>query len=216
MRVADERAAGIAMSPGAAQPHIHEAVSDIAITRMNSALTSFPTSMPQSASQRRIIPPSPESYAGGAMSGSLLPSTPPRQNKRAGLFVAVGAVTALSLAGTFMFLRTTMVPHAATGNAAGNVAPTPPSPPAPTTPVVAQTVAAPQPTAPPMDTAGGTVLDINDLPSADAKPEGTTKPTDKPASAPKGTGPTKATATATTKPAPTSKTWVPQVQDPGF
>ncbi|TKC99114.1 serine/threonine-protein kinase [Polyangium fumosum] len=217
VRAADERAAGIAMSPGTAQPHVHEAVSDIAITRMNSALTSFPTSMPRSSSTS-ILPPSYESYADGAMSGSLLPSMPPRQN-RAGLFVALGAVTALSLAGTFMFLRTTMEPRAAAGNAAGNVAPTPPSPPAPTqatTPVAVQTAAAPQP----IDTGGGTVLDINDLPSADTKPEATTKRDDKPAGTTKGAGATKpaATTTATAKPtgAPTSTTWVPRVTDPGF
>ncbi|HVK67286.1 MAG TPA: serine/threonine-protein kinase [Polyangium sp.] len=212
VRAADERAAGIAMSPGAAQPHVHEAVSDIAITRMNSALTSFPTSMPRSSTS--ILPPSSESYADGAMSGSLLPSTPPRQN-RAGLFVAFGAVTALSLAGTFMFLRTTMGPRAA----AENVAPTPPSPPAPTqaaTPVAVQTATAPQP----IETGGGTVLDINDLPSGDTKPEATTKRDDKPAGTTKGAGTTKpaATTTATAKPtgAPTSTTWVPRVTDPGF
>ncbi|MDC3958737.1 serine/threonine-protein kinase [Polyangium jinanense] len=214
VRAADERAAGIGMSPGAAQPHVHEAVSDIAITRMNSALTSFPTSMPRNSSTS-IIPPSPESYAGGAMSGSLVPSTPPQKNKRAGLFMAVGAVTALSLAGTFMFLRTTMEPRAAAGNAGGNVSPTPPSPPAPTQ--AAQTAAAPAPSA---STGGGTVLDINDLPSADPNPEATTKRDDKPAGTTKGTGATKppATTTATTKPtgAPTSTTWVPKVTDPGF
>ncbi|MDI3285281.1 serine/threonine-protein kinase [Polyangium sp. 15x6] len=217
VRAADERAAGIAMSPGAAQPHVHEAVSDIAITRMNSALTSFPTSMPRNSSTS-IIPPSPESYAGGAMSGSLVPSTPPQKNTRAGLFMAVGAVAALSLAGTFMFLRTTMGPRAAAGNAAGNVAPTPPSPPAPTqaaTPVAVQTGAAPESSA---STGGGTVLDINDLPSADADPQATTKRDDKPAGTTKGTGATKPAATATAKPtgAPASTTWVPKVTDPGF
>ncbi|MDC0745524.1 serine/threonine-protein kinase [Polyangium mundeleinium] len=218
VRAADERAAGIAMSPGAAHPHVHEAVSDIAITRMNSALTSFPTSMPRSSSTS-ILPPTSESYADGAMSGSLLPSTPPRPYNRAGRFVAIGAVTALSLAGTFMFLRATMAPRAAAGNAAGNVAPTPPSPPAPTqaaTPVAVQTAVAPQP----VETGGGTVLDINDLPSADTKPEATTKRDDKPAGTTKGTGATKPAAptTATAKPtgAPTSTTWVPRVTDPGF
>ncbi len=220
VRAADERAAGIAMSPGAMQPHVHEAVSDIAITRMNSALTSFPTSLPQSL-RPSIIPPSPESYAtGAAMSGSLLPSGEPRERSRAGLFVAVGAVTALSLAGTFMFLRTTVDPRTPAGNAAGDVATAPPSPPAATTtPPVAQTVAATPPTA----TSAGTVLDINDLPSGDTKPEVVDpRPLDKPASASnsKGGGTTKppATATATAKPtgAPTSTTWVPKVQDPGF
>ncbi|MRG90765.1 serine/threonine-protein kinase [Polyangium spumosum] len=216
VRAADERAAGIAMSPGAAQPHIHEAVSDIAITRMNSALTSFPTSMPQHATTS-IIPPSPESYAGGAMAGSFLPSTPPQKSNRAGLFVAVGAVTALSLAGTFMFLRTTMAPGAPSGNAAGAVAPAPPTATPTAQPVAAQTAAIPEPTATTSAT-GGTVLDINDLPSADAKPDTPIKRDDKPASTSKGTAATKPPATkpATTKPAPTSTTWVPKVTDPGF
>jgi serine/threonine-protein kinase len=220
VRTADERAAGIAMPAGApSQPTIHEAVSDIVITRMNSMLTSVPPPPPSSTS---MIPPSPEMFdpTGPALShgvsGSMLPpeSMEP-QRRKAGFIVAATAAAVITLGGTFMFLKTTMGTQTHASGAGAQVAPqaptTPPAPsPSPSPPPAVAQAAAP---AAPADT--GAVLDINDLP-VDAKPE------TKPASVPKGGGGAPkggaATTAATSAPASTtkSKTWVPSVQNPGF
>jgi serine/threonine-protein kinase len=220
VRAADERAAGIAMPAGApTQPTMHEAVSEIVLTRMNSMLTSVPPPPPSLSS---MIPPSPEMFEatgpalGRGMSSSMMPPEPTegREKRRAGLIVAVTAAAMVAFGGTFMFLKTTMGTQTQASGAGAQVTPQAAPPPAPAPlptppPPVAQAAPAPADT--------GTVLDINDLPTIignDTKPETKTVNAPKVAGAPKGGSATTTTSTPATT--PTSKTWVPSVQNPGF
>ncbi|UQA56271.1 serine/threonine protein kinase [Polyangium aurulentum] len=221
VRAADERAAGIAMPAGApTQPTIHEAVSDIVITRMNSMLTSMPPSRPSESS---MIPPSPEMFEatgaalGRGMSGSMVPpeSMEP-QRRRSGLIVAATAAAVVTLGGTFLFLKSTMGTQPP-GNIAGAQAPQA-APPPPPVPLPSPTPPPPVAQAAPAPAGTGAVLDINDLPTVEANDA---KPETKPVSAPKtSTAPKSGSATTATTSAPAStsksKTWVPSVQNPGF
>jgi len=222
VRAADERAAGIAAAPGAGTPLMHEGVTDIALTRMNTALTSVPTNM--GTSTQSMIPPEGEGTGvaiSRGTSGTLVPGdpyAPKRDGGRTGVLLALGAVGALALGGTVLALRNSNTP--------------PPPAPAPaatqqtTTATATQTQATPQPTptetasaAPVADQAASTgAINVNDLPTTDTKPEtktdskqtaSTTKTTSG------GTGKTTGTATATTT-STTKKPWVPSVTEPGF
>ena len=229
VRAADERAAGMAATPGQSHaPMVHERVSEIAITRMNSALTSIPTSMPSiPPPPASMIPPSPDSFdATGAplshgLAGSLVPGEPygsAPDKRRAGMFVALGAIAALSVGGTILVLRGPAQNPAPTSNAAGATTPsaaTPASPPPATTPTETAVAQAPTPPSASASATAGTVLDVNDLPSTDKAAAEPTKTTA--AATTKTTGGGKTANTTPTTTATTAKTtWVPKVQDPGF
>lgn len=231
VRAADERAAGIAAAPGSGSPLLHEGVTDIALTRMNTALTSVPTNL-GSMTPQSIVPPSPEGYEGTGvaisrgMSGSMLPADPyaavPREKGRTGVILAVAAVGVLALGGTVMALQSSAQPPPAPAPAKQAEAPTnatqtaaPPPAPAPTpapTPTPADTGSA-APTADQSASSG--TLNVNDLPNAENKadPKKTATTTTTKTANPTGGGATTATPTSTTT---TKKTWVPTVQNPGF
>jgi len=231
VRAADERAAGIAAAPNAGTPLMHEGVTDIALTRMNTALTSVPTNL-SSMTPGSLVPPSPEGYEGTGvaisrgMSGSMLPAdpyaTPPREKGRSGVILAVAAVGVLALGGTIMLLQNSAPPPPAPAPAPATQkeaptnatqAPVPPPAPAPApAPTPADTGSA-APTADQAASSGS--LDINDLPNTDPKADPKKTASSTPAKNPTGGGATTVTPTATTT-ATTKKTWVPTVQNPGF
>lgn len=227
VRAADERAAGIAAAPGSGSPLLHEGVTDIALTRMNTALTSVPTNL-ASMAPPSIIPPLPEGSEGTGtsiargMPGSMLPSDPyipPKERGRTGMILAATAVGVLAIGGTIMALKPPPpAPPAPARAAQTGVAPSatqaalpPTTPPPPAPPPTETASAAPvADQAAPASSAG--TIDVNDLPTSETKPEtkktaGTTKTSSGGAS----TTTTTPVTTSTTK-----KSWMPSVQDPGF
>ncbi len=208
VRAADERAAGIAAAPSSGSPMVHEGVTDIALTRLNTGLTSVPTHLGSMVSpSMSLIPPSPEYEGTGAaiaqgMSGSMLPSEPssPKERGRTGFILALSAVGVLAIGGTVLVLRNPSPP--ATDVSAGNQAPSATQAAAPTTPPPAAT---PPPVADQAASAASSSAPINiaDLPET-KKTASTTRVI---------------TAPTTPTPPPTStgkKTWSPTVQNPGF
>jgi hypothetical protein len=206
VRAADERfATGTHPLPVMA-PQVHENVSEIILTKMNSGVTteellpdriSVPSGTPSALSAD-----SPTVIVNGVGSPSVAPSAP---RSRAGLFIGVGvAVAAAAVA--VLVLRPS--------SGAGSTAAAPPS----GTPVVALTPpsAAPPPSAAAVEpakpgaSATSTVVSINDLPNADDGKKKTPPP---------GPG-VKATPTATADPGKSPRSvstqWVPTVQNPGF
>lgn len=233
VRAADERAAGIAAAPNSGSPLLHEGVTDIALTRVNTGLTSGPTNL-GSMTPASLIPPSPEGYEGTGvaisrgMSGSMLPADPyaavPREKGRTGVILAVAAVGVLALGGTVIALQSAAPPPPAPAPATQTEAPTkatqapaPPPAPAPApTPTPADTGSA----APTADQAASSgTPNGNDLPAAEAKPDPKkTANVTKTSNPTTGGGATTTTSTTTTPTSTTTtkKTWVPTVQNPGF
>ena len=223
VRAADERAAGIAAAPGAS-PLMHEGVTDIALTRMNTALTSVPSNV-MTMPPQSMIPPSPEGMerTGGALvqglSGSMAPGDPyaiPRDRGRAGVLLAIGAIGALAIGGTIMALQSPATPPApaAQRDPVTSAATLPPPAPTPTpTPAPSPVETTPPPVA---DQAASTgAININDLPSADTKTD--TKKTASAGTKTPNTGGGGTTPPATTTAATTTKkSGVPSVMDPGF
>lgn len=208
VRAADERfATGTHQLPVVAAPQVHENVSEIILTKMNSGVTteellpdrfSVPNAAPSSIS---AISPPPVVTGQGATDQALSP-----RPRRTGLFIgAVVAVAAAAVA--FIFLR----PGSGAG-ASGSAAAAPPSG-APvaaiSAPPAAPLTVAPVELAKPAASATSTVVSINDLPNADEKKKATVT-----------TPGVKATPSSTADPgkAPRSVStqWVPSVQNPGF
>jgi serine/threonine-protein kinase len=234
VRAADERAAGIAATPHSGSSPImpHEGVTDIALTGINTAVTSVPTNL-SSMAPGSMIPPSPEGYegtgVGHGMAGSMLPTDPyaiPRERGRTGMILALSAVGVLALGGTILaFHNSTPAPIAKPADATPSATPAAPTTAAPVaTPTPAETASA-APVADQAASAGSTgSLNVNDLPPADAntKTDPTTAKTStqtntqKTASTTKTTTTGTATSPVTTTTTTTKKNWVPGVQDPGF
>jgi serine/threonine-protein kinase len=206
VRAADERIATGAPPVAVPAAQIHENVSEIILTKMNSGITTeelLPDrlSMPTSPGSR------PSSFSGVSpppvVASGLAPDAIVGQRRsRAGLFIGAGiAVAAAALA--FAFLRP--------GRGADTVGTAPPSGgsvvtlPAP--PIPAASVVAIQPAA----SASTTVVHINDLPNADdlKKKAATSGPGVKATPSASADAPGKAPRTVSTQ-------WVPSVQNPGF
>jgi eukaryotic-like serine/threonine-protein kinase len=208
VRAADERFATGTHPQVMVAPQIHENVSEIILTKMNSGVTKE-----ELLPDRMSVPNGP-----GSTPSSLSAVSPPivvageptleevagMRRNRSGLFVGAGvAVAAAAVA--FAFLRTSggaSVP--ATGvNAlpSGKPVATMTAPPV---------TAAPVETAKPTPSASSTVVSISDLPNADDKKKAN------------ATGPgVKATPSASADagskaPRTVSTQWVPTVQNPGF
>lgn len=222
VRAADERAAGIAAAPGSGAPLMHEGVTDIALTRMNTALTSVPTSL------NSMAPPSMLPHGEGGegtgvgmsrgMTGSMLPGdsyAPPRERGRTGMILAATAVGVLAIGGTIMALHNSAPPPPPPAPAAPTetAAATQPAPPAPTpapTPTPTEAASA----APAGEQAAGApsgTLNVNDLPNAETKPDPKKVVSTTKTGSGGSTTTTTPTGTSTTK-----KPWIPSVQDPGF
>ena len=208
VRAADERFATGTHPIPVITPQIHENVSEIILTKMNSGVTreellpdriSVPNATPSTLSA--ISPPT---IVTGHASPEEAPGT---RRSRAGLFIGAGVAVALA-AVAFIVLR----PGSGAG-ASGNAATAPPSGmpvAAITAPPVAPLPAAPVESAKPLASASSTVVSINDLPTTDEGKKKTPV-----------TGPgVKATPTATADPGKTPRSvstqWVPSVQNPGF
>ena len=208
VRAADERfATGTHQLPVVA-PQIHENVSEIILTKMNSGVTteellpdriSVPSGTPSALSAD-----SPTVIVSGLGSPTGAPGAP---RSRAGLFIGVGvAVAAAAVA--VLVLRPS--------SGAGSTAVAPPS----GAPVVALTVpsAAPPPSAAAVEpakpgaSATSTVVSINDLPNA----EDSKKKPPPPATGPGAKATPSGTADPGKSPRSVSTQWVPTVQNPGF
>ena len=205
VRAADERCATGAHPLPVLGPQIHENVSEIILTKMNSGITteellpdraSMITSPGSRPSAFSGISPPPV-VAGQLSSGEAAGS----RRSRTGLVVGAGlAVAAAALA--FAFLRS-----GSGGDSVGAATPPPSG-----APVVA-VAAAPVEVAKPAPSATTTVVSINDLPNADDKKKAT----------PSGPGvkaAPSASASADVAPGKTPRSvstqWVPTVQNPGF
>ncbi len=221
VRAADERAAGIATTPHASSmPQMIEGVTDVALTRMNTALTSVPTNL-HSMVPASIIPPMPEGYEGTGvahgMTGSMLPADPytiPRERGRTGLILVMSAVGVLAVGGTILALHNSTpapVPTAQTDVATSATPTTLPTPAATPAPVDTASAA---PVADQAASSSSGSLNVNDLPTNDQKTDPKTE-TKKTASTTKTNTGGPATTTPTTT-STTKKNWIPGVQDPGF
>lgn len=224
VRAADERAAGIAAAPGTGgTPLMHEGVTDVALTRMNTALTSVPTNLGSTTTQS-MIPPEGEGTGvaiSRGMSGSIVPGDPyaaRRENGRTGMLLAIGAVGALALGGAVMALQNASTPPPPAPapatqqtTAATTTTPQAATAPAPTATATAKEAASAAPVADQAASAGA--INVNDLPTTDTKTD--TKQT---ASTTKSTGGNggKTGGTTTTTTSTVKKPWVPSVTEPGF
>ena len=208
VRTADERAAGIAATPGSPSI-VHQDVSDMLITKMASGVKEemLPERLSELGPLPLPLPRGPESRPQEISAYELVEE--PKRSRR-GFFLALAATT-IAVAGiAFVLLRSTTgsgttptkapVAEAAPPAAATTAAP----------PVAAQTANA-------EPTSEQPTMSVKDLPDDKVAPQGGGK--HRP-----GPGPTKAapddkgSAASTASPAvkPTSTAWVPTVQNPGF
>ena len=207
VRAADERfATGTHPLPVIA-PQVHENVSEIILTKMNSGVTkeellpdrvSVPNATPSTLSA--ISPPTV--VTGQGSPGEL----PGQRRSRAGLFIGAGIAVAVA-AVAFMVLRPSS--NAGAGPAA-NAPPSGTPVAAITAPPVAPLTAAPVASAKPAASASSTVVSINDLPNAEDGKKKTPVAGPGVKAAPSGT------ADAGKTPRTVSTQWVPSVQNPGF
>ncbi|MFS8067177.1 MAG: hypothetical protein ACMG6S_12470, partial [Byssovorax sp.] len=209
VRAADERFATGTHPIPVITPQVHENVSEIILTKMNSGVTkeellpdriSVPSATPSTLSA--ISPPT--IVTGHASPEEEAPGT---RRSRAGLFIGAGVAVALA-AVAFIVLRPGSGADASGTPATAPASGTPVA--AITAPPVAPLTAAPVESAKPLASASSTVVSINDLPTTDDSKKKTPV-----------TGPgVKATPTATAEPGKTPRTvstpWVPSVQNPGF
>ncbi len=209
VRAADERfATGSHLAPVVTAPQVHENVSEIILTKMNSGVTTEEL-LPERLSMPSGPVSSPSSFS--AVSPPPVVANDPTsaeiagmRRSRSGLFVGVGIAVAAAVLG-FVFLR-----PGRGGDTVGAATPAPPSG-APVVTVTAPTpLTAPVETAKPAASASSTVVSINDLPNADDKKKAT-------ASGPAVKATPSASADVPGKaPRSVSTQWVPTVQNPGF
>jgi serine/threonine-protein kinase len=225
IRVADERAAGIALTPqNSPSATVHEGVSDILITKMTSAVTPGPSGADAATVRASsMLPAQPAAPAAPAEPDYTLGAEPPR--KRLGLIVAAAAA-AIAMGGALIVMKsiqsdkTSPAEPAGASNkaaAAHSSSPIPPPLPASSAATVPATAA----------TAGGPAVPVAavDISPAADTPSAASDSSDADDAAPSrrraGGGRAKPTAPASasappTSPRTTSKPWVPPVQDPGF
>ncbi len=218
VRAADERAAGIALTPG---PVVHEAISDVLLTKMASGVKEemLPERLsliggPSSGDPNRTTSENLAAASAGEAPASLFDiPQPPRNNRGILVAAAAGAAVALVLAFVLLGRGGGGESAAQTGSAVAPVQPAPAPPP---------TVAAevqPAATTAPTTAVDEPAVSINDLPNAADKTEksGGAKRRPGGAAPAKDKDDDKAPAGAATPPKQgTSKTWVPSVQNPGF
>lgn len=217
VRQADERFATGTHPVAVIKPQVHEAVSEIVLTQLNtgvkeellpermspSSVTGAPTSVPSSPAAAEPLGTTDQPVMAPAASAM---EEPPQKKRRGGLIVAALVVAAGLLIG-FVALRSS---NNSSGTAAAPPTQTQTAAPAPT-PVPTPSAVAEAPSATPSASA----LNIASLPNADddaktKKGGQVAKATDKDKPAPSGDpGPGKPIK-------PVSTQWVPTVKNPGF
>jgi serine/threonine protein kinase len=205
VRAADERfATGTHPLPVLA-PQVHENVSEIILTKMNSGVTteellpdrvSVPSAVMSTSSSHSAVSPPPVVTGDAALREG-------GRRSRAGLIVGAGVVVAAAALGFFFLRQGDSATSAATAPASGAPVVALTAPPLPAT-------ASAAPAASAAASAPSTVVSINDLPNAaeDKKKAPVTGPAVKAAPS--------AAPDAGKAPRTVSTQWVPSVQNPGF
>jgi serine/threonine-protein kinase len=219
VRAADERfATGTHQAVTVPQATVHEAVSEIVLTKLNSGvkeeLLSERVSSTSSATVPDAVPSSPsgawtpQSHTGGT-DQPVVSAAAPQGKSRSGLFVGLGAVAAAAILAV-VFLR-----PGAGGGGQGNATQPPPVNTAAPAPAPSPTTVATAAPVAPAASASSTAVSINSLPDAEEQKKKAAAPNPgaaTPAPAPS----TKATADADKPVRKVSTDKVPIFTNPGF